>query len=133
MTSADTLSEELRSAISELEATFGAGNMTVVSAIGGVWVEIAGIDLGPRWNPRATWLAFHVASTYPYADIYPLFIDSACELAGGGLPPAVSANATIPTRERVCLQISRKSNRWDPARDTAAAKVIKVIDWLRSS
>jgi hypothetical protein len=33
-------------------------------------------------------------------------------------------------RERQVTQISRRSNRWDPAVDTAAAKLAKVLQWL---
>lgn len=126
------LSAELRSAVDELRATFGPKNVAVTPAASGVWVELANVDLGTRWSPATTWLGFHIASTYPYADIYPMFVDATCRLADGGLPPAVSENATIPARAERCLQISRRSNRWDPARDTAAAKAIKVIQWLRT-
>lgn len=132
MIDGDTSTEEIRLAIRELEATFGTTSVAVVPDAGGVWVRVDGIDLGPGWRPGVTSLSFHIATTYPYADIYPLFIDGACELAVGGLPPAVSTNATIPICDGPCLQVSRKSNRWDPTRDTAAAKAIKVIDWLRS-
>jgi hypothetical protein len=132
VTAGQTLSEELRHAIQELRETFGTANVVVCPDPGGVWVRVDGIDLGSRWRSGATWLAFHIASTYPYADIYPLFIDGTCELADGGLPPAVTANATVPIVDGTCVQVSRKSNRWDPTRDTAVAKAIKVIDWLRS-
>ena len=28
--------------------------------------------------------------------------------------------------------VSRKSNRWNPAQDTAALKLAKVLDWIRT-
>ena len=33
---------------------------------------------------------------------------------------------------RLALQVSRRSNRWSPALDTAAAKLLKVLEWVRS-
>lgn len=133
MTDTTALPTEAARAVDELVATFGEDRVTLTPDAGGVWIEISEIDLGDRWTPGTTWLGFHIASTYPYADIYPHFIDGACSLTAGGLPPAVSSDATIPTRGEPCLQISRKSNRWDPTRDTAAIKALKVIDWLRAS
>lgn len=127
-----SLSPELVGATDELRATFPNSNVTVTpDEQGGAWIRIDPIDLGARWEPTKTWLAFHLAATYPYADIYPLFIAHDCHLVdGGGLPPALSTGASMPNREGTCLQVSRKSHRWDPTRDTAAIKALKVCDWL---
>ncbi|MBL8776060.1 MAG: hypothetical protein JNK12_09020 [Acidimicrobiales bacterium] len=133
MSGATTLSPEIAGAIDEIKATFGDNCVAVTPDTAGAWVEIDSIDLGSKWAPGSTWLAFHIASTYPYADVYPLFIDATCALTTGGLPPAVTAGAVVPIREGPCLQVSRKSNRWDPTRDTATGKALKVIDWLRSA
>lgn len=134
MSSQRTLSVELGRAISELEATFPDASIEVTAdERGGAWVTVPEIHLGPRWDPPTTWMAFHLAPNYPYADVYPLFMDGACRLASdGSLPAAVTANASTPTHEEPCLQVSRRSNHWDPLRDTAAIKVIKVRDWLAS-
>jgi hypothetical protein len=127
-----TLSPELVGAADELRATFPDATVTLTTDDqGGAWIVIDPIDLGERWEPIRSWLGFHVAATYPYADIYPHFIPESCRLAdGGGLPPAVSTGASMPGLEGTCLQISRKSHRWDPTRDTAAIKALKVSDWL---
>lgn len=133
MTDTTDLPGQLAQAVDELVATFSETRVVVTPDPGGVWVEISEVALGGRWTPGSTWLGFHIASTYPYADVYPHFIDGSCLLATGGLPQAVSPNASFPPRNEPCLQISRRSNRWDPARDSAAIKALKVIDWLRAS
>jgi hypothetical protein len=130
---AAALTEEVATAVHEIERAFPAATVTVgPDADGGAWVTVDQVDLGDRWAPRSTWLGFHIASTYPYADVYPHFLDASVRLAeGGALPQAVTENATFPGRAERCLQVSRRSNRWDPTKDTAASKAAKVIEWLR--
>lgn len=133
MTSTGILTAEVANAIDELTETFGELVTATPDADGGAWVVIEGISLGQGWNLSSTWLGFHIATTYPYADVYPHFIDAGCALADNcGLPAAVSSGGQFPGRTGACIQISRKSNRWDPTRDTATLKALKVIDWLRS-
>ena len=100
---------------------------------GGAWVVIAGIDLGPRWNDGPHSIGFHIAATCPYADVYPHFLDPGTRLADGTLPPAVSPGTTFHTDGRPGVQVSRRSNRWNPAIDTPANKTAKVIAWLRAA
>jgi hypothetical protein len=133
VTAALTIAVEVAKAIDELTASFDAPPRVMADRDGGAWVVLDGVDLGSRWSPRTTWLGFHIASTYPYADVYPHFIDAGCKLAATGiLPAAVTPGAQMPG-QGACLQISRRSNRWDPTRDSAALKALKVIAWLRSS
>jgi hypothetical protein len=35
-------------------------------------------------------------------------------------------------RDRPALQLSRRSNRWSAATDTAVLKAVKVLTWLAS-
>lgn len=129
---AASLSSELRDAVDELRATFPDADVRAVpDGSGGCWIIIDTVEIGVRWDPAKTWIGFHLAANYPYADVYPLFIDAACRLVeSGGLPEAVTAGAAMPGVEGQCLQVSRKSNRWNPIRDTAAQKLLNVIDWL---
>ena len=103
------------------------------------------VELGPRYTPSATWLKFQVTFQYPAADVYPLFIPPDVVRAdaapnngapGNGTPLGEGTMlnqyadgpgaAPIPT-----IQLSRRSNRLNPATDTAALKVEKVLSWLR--
>lgn len=135
MTGSVALSPQLCGAIEELEATFPEAEARVTAdGDGGAWIVIDPVDLGDHWTPRETWVGFHLAANYPYADVYPLFISPDCRLSDGrGLPLAVSTGASIPVQTGTCCQVSRRSNRWNPTRDTVTIKVIKVCAWLAAS
>jgi hypothetical protein len=130
---AAALTDEVAAAVHDIGRAFPAATVTLnPDADGGAWVTVDPVVLGDRWAPTTTWLGFHIASTYPYADVYPHFLDASVRLAdGGGLPQAVTENATFPGRAERCLQVSRRSNGWDPTKDSAANKAMKVIAWLR--
>lgn len=133
MTGTVSLAAEVGQAVEELRSTFGHTSVAVTpDSDGGAWVVIDDVELGAAWTQQRSWLAFHIAATYPYADVYPHFIDAGCELAAGGLPEAITPGASFPEYQGTCLQISRKSNRWNPLTDTAATKALKVIEWVRS-
>ena len=44
----------------------------------------------------------------------------------------MAPNIAMPGFELPAIQISRRSNRWNPDRDTAALKLARVLDWIRS-
>lgn len=119
-------------AVAEIGATFPDSTVATVEDGGGVWVVIDPVDIGPSWTPRLTTLGFHVANTYPYADVYPHFVGAdVCRADGGGHIEAVTPNGSFNGQPAV--QVSRRSNRWNPANDTAALKARRVLDWLRES
>jgi len=75
-------------------------------------------------------VGFLISFQYPRADVYPHFIDgSVSRKDGAALGQGFSATTW---QDRKALQISRRSNRLDPTIDTAALKLQKVLDWLRS-
>jgi hypothetical protein len=49
---------------------------------------------------------------------------------GGALPAHISAGHTW--QKKNALQVSRKSNHWNAATDTAVTKLVKVLAWLRT-
>lgn len=121
-------------AVEEVEASFPDCTVTSTpDGSGGAWVDIAGVDLGDRWNEGPHTLSFHIAASCPYADVYPLFLDERARLTDGTLPTAVSPGVTCHTDSRTAVQVSRRSNRWDPMMDTPANKVAKVLAWLRAA
>ena len=96
---------------------------------GGAYVTVTGIDIGPKYEPNTTWCSFHITFQYPRADVYPHFIapnilrtDRCAHGQGIG---------STTWREKPVLQLSRRSNRWDAATDTAALKLAKVMEWFR--
>lgn len=102
---------------------------TVSDGVGGVFVTIDDIDLGPNYTPNLTWLGFHINSAYPHSDVYPHYIGRVTRLDQQAHGVAVQP---VDWRGRPALQLSRRSNRWNSARDTAALKAEKVITWFRA-
>lgn len=109
---------------------------------GGAYVVIDPVDLGDGYEPRCSWLGFHISWPYPDADVYPLFIDAAVRYVGegptpnahvdGALPQAMTRGASMPGLGTPAIQISRRSNRRDIATDSAARKVLRVLEFLRT-
>lgn len=98
---------------------------------GGAYVIVYGVDFGERYVPATSWIGFLIPFTYPRADCYPHFLDAAVRRAGGA-PLGEAITGPVAWHGRQALQVSRRSNRWDPAADTAAGKLHKVLDWVRS-
>lgn len=98
---------------------------------GGAWVVVEDLPLGPAFAPDVTWIGFAISALYPRADVYPHY---ACpELAysdGRPLTTPLNPAQIMPGFERPAVMISRRSNRWDPVRDTAALKLHRVLRWF---
>lgn len=96
---------------------------------GGVVVIVEDVPAGEPYVEESTWLGFQINSAYPMADIYPHFVGRLHRKDGTGHGEGFSETTW---RDRPALQLSRRSNRWNPATDTAALKAMKVLTWLAS-
>lgn len=99
---------------------------------GGAYVVVHGLDIGDRYAQGESWLGFHISNLYPAADVYPHYVrpDMSCR---DGQALGTGFAATVWTfRNQPVTQLSRRSNRWDPRRDSAAMKALKVLHWLRN-
>ena len=96
---------------------------------GGAIVTMDPIDLGSSYLPQQTWVRFVIGFQYPYADVYPLFIRHDVVRADG--QPHGRGITETSFEDEPVLQLSRSSKHRDPAIDTAALKVTKVIQWLK--
>jgi hypothetical protein len=123
---------EVQTAVEEIRQTFAGHRVDVEEeSQGGAYVIVHDLVVGERYTPTTSWFGFLITFQYPRADVYPHFMDGAlCRMDGKSHPTGISG----PTQwqSRSVLQISRKSNRWNPAVDTAAAKLLKVLDWVKS-
>jgi hypothetical protein len=119
-------------AIAEIERCLAPATVTVRDDDeGGAWVIVDDVPLGGPWAEPKTWIGFRITYTYPYSDVYPHFVRRDLTRADGTAPMGEAmAHATFEGRE--AIQISRASNKRDPARETAALKLQKVLTWLRS-
>ena len=94
---------------------------------GGAFVTVDNIPIGDRYSPSATWLGFQINAAYPASDVYPHFCGPLTRSDGNAHGPGISP---ATWRDRPALQLSRRSNRWNPAIDNAVLKAEKVITWL---
>ncbi len=119
-------------AIDEIRATFDGAVVTVKEdGEGGTYVRIDPVDPGIPYAQRQTWIGFRVTAQYPYADIYPLFVRPDLSRANGqALGEGMASGNSFDGQPAV--QISRRSNQLNPATDTAALKVLKVLRWMAS-
>ena len=119
-------------AIEEIHATFDTAVVTSrPDGEGGAYVRVDPVDPGPPYAQRATWIAFRVTAQYPYADVYPLFVRPDLGRVDGrplgdGMTPVTDFDG------QPAIQVSRRSNHLNPATDSAALKVLKVLAWMAS-
>jgi hypothetical protein len=102
---------------------------------GGAFVRVREIDLGPKYTPQKVWVGFQIVFQYPFADVYPHYFPSELRRAdGNGLGEAFHTGNTFirPTGSETAVMVSRRSNKRDPATETASIKLAKVIEWIRS-
>lgn len=125
------MTPEVSRAIEQLKAAFPASTVSARDlGDGGASVAIDGVDPGEPFTQRETWMCFVIGFQYPYADIYPLFVrPDLSRVDGAPLGDGITLGSF---EERSAIQLSRRSNRLDPGTDTAALKVVKVLEWLRS-
>lgn len=121
---------EVLQAIEELKRQFeGAAITAVDDGTGGAYVIVESVVIGPRYRPETTWIGGHITAQYPYADIYPMFIDAGVvRVDGVSFSAPVTPNANF--QGRPALQVSRRNNAISAAPQTAVAKILKIIDFL---
>lgn len=97
---------------------------------GGAYVILEDVPLGSPYSQSTTWVGFRITFQYPYSDVYPHFVRGDLSRADGkGLGEATSASTF---ENRAAIQVSRRSNKLNPAVDTALLKLLKVLQWLKS-
>lgn len=127
---------EIQKAIEEIRAAFPGVVLDVEpDPEGGAFVTANDFALGERFEPEHSWCGFRITFQYPFADIYPHYFAANLRRKNGQpLGEAFHANHhwQHPSRTDAATMVSRRSNRRDPAMETAALKLAKVLDWIRS-
>ena len=129
------MTAEVEAAIEEIRLAFDGHAVDVLAeAQGGAHVIVEDLELGPAFTPSTSWVGFTIDYLYPRSDVYPHFVRPDLARADGSpLPsPPLNAGQRMPGFERPAIMISRRSNRRDPARDTAALKLLRVVQWFRA-
>lgn len=97
---------------------------------GGAFVTVQDVPLGPPYTQEKIWVGFQITFQYPYADVYPHFTCAELTRTDGRSLGEGIGNANW--RSRPATQLSRRSNKLNPSTDTAALKLLKVMQWLRT-
>ena len=121
---------DVATAIEELKRAFPSSVVTTnEDGQGGAYVFVETMDIGTRFVPSTTWMGGHITALYPYADIYPVFIDAAVSRADGrGFDPPITHGHNFAGRS--AIQISRVNNQIQNCPQTAVAKFVKILDFL---
>ncbi|HEY6735742.1 MAG TPA: hypothetical protein VI256_18440, partial [Roseiarcus sp.] len=113
-----------------LKRAFPAANLAVEEdGEGGARFILSDMAIGDRYVPAATWLGAHIPALYPYADIYPVFMDAGVRRADGvAFVPPITPNASFMGRP--AIQISRRNNLAQQHAQTALGKILKILKFL---
>ena len=124
------MKQDIADAIEELKRAFPSSAVTIKEdGQGGAYVFVENVDIGARFVPSHTWMGGHITALYPYADIYPVFIDASVSRVGGrrfDAPITYGHNFA----GRPAIQISRVNNQVQNCPQTAVAKFMKILDFL---
>ena len=125
------VTQEVRMAVAEIAAVYPHVSPKP-DGDGGAHVVVEGIKLAAIYRQRETWVGFHITYAYPQADVYPHFVrGDLCRVDGAALGEGTSTGHSFG--DRAAVQLSRRSNRLNPAVDTALLKLQKVLKWLNRS
>ena len=124
------MNDLVKQAIKEIENVFPSCKVRP-DGDGGAYVIVEDVPLSDTYNQDSTWIGFRVTRPYPYTDVYPHFVrNDLSRKDNQPLGPAAQYNQLFEGRK--AIQISRRSNRLNPATDTALLKLQKVIEWLNN-
>jgi hypothetical protein len=125
------MTPEVVAAIEEIRSDFKAATVEAhEDGSGGAYVIVDPVDPGSQYVQRETWIGFQITYQYPVADCYPHFVrPDLARLDGEPLGEAMTVTQ-FGFDQRPAVQISRRTNRLNPATDTALLKLWKVLDWL---
>lgn len=127
-----TITPIVEKAIGEIRSSFPDCQVDVEpDGSGGAYVTVRDLHLGPPYGQEKIWVSFQITFQYPYADVYPHFTcPDLSRTDGQALGEGIGAGASC--RGQPATQLSRRSNKLNPALDTAALKLLKVMQWLRT-
>jgi hypothetical protein len=134
------MTADVEAATEEIRFAFPEAMVTAVAdPDGGAFVTVDSVDPGELYSPRETWVKFHITFQYPFSDVYPHFVRPDLRRTdrpdiSDGQPPLGEATSmgSFAGDGKPAIQLSRRSNRLNPATDTVALKLAKVLEWLRS-
>jgi hypothetical protein len=128
VTSPVTLTPGAHGGLTVVRAQFPDATIDAIpDGAGGEFVVVDPVTVGLAYTTTTTWMGFHINSAYPASDVYPHYIGALSRVDGLPLDGAFQPHTW---QGRAGLQVSRRSNRWNPAVDNAALKAEKVRRWI---
>lgn len=119
-------------AIEEIRSTFADCQVeSCADGSGGGFVTVRNVPLAPPYAQADTWFGFQITFQYPYADVYPHFVRPDLSRKNGK-PLGEGFSVPAQFRGQPAVQISRRSNKLNPAIDTASLKLLKVLQWMKT-
>jgi hypothetical protein len=126
------MTPDVEVAVAEIHEAFSGHRVEVEpEGQGGAYVVVHDLPLGDQYVPSTSWMGFLIGFQYPYSDCYPHFVAGTLRRADGR-PLGEGFSGLMEWRNRSAIQVSRRSNRLNPATDTALLKLLKVLEWIRS-
>lgn len=129
------MTPEVETAVEEIRQCYDGHKVEVApEAQGGAYVIVHDLLLGERYTPSTSWVGFLIDFQYPNSYVYPHFIDADVKRTDKQpLGESFSGPTQWPGQpDKQALQVSRRSYHWNPAFDTAANKLEKVLEWIRT-
>lgn len=127
------MTPEVAEAVQEIKDAFPNGAVEAhEDGSGGAFVIVDPVEPGTSFSPDETWIGFHISFQYPVADCYPHFVRPDLSRKDGAPLGEAMSIGSFSFDGRPAIQLSRRSNRLNPATDTAEIKLWKVLEWLRS-
>lgn len=128
------LTPDVDLAVDEIRATFEDATVTVEeTGDGGAWIAVEPVPLGAQFSQESTDVHFQVTFQYPSADVYPHFVRAdLSRVDGSPLGPAFQPVQWGP-HTLAGVQVSRATRQIDPTVDTAALKLLKVMEFINQS
>jgi len=116
--------------IAQVEETFGERDVSQTEmADGSIWLDVAGVDLGPGWSPRTTTLSVKLAPTFPDSAPYPWYVPAGTARIDGTALDRLSGPIELDGRSLLQLSLNAP---WSPD-SSLADRMVAVVRWLRSA
>jgi hypothetical protein len=125
----------VQTGIGEIKAAFASHTVDVdPDGEGGAFVRVNDLPFDETSPTTSGWVAFRLTFAYPHADIYPHYLPSGL-LRRDGTPlgdPFRHKEMKLGRFTGPSIELSRRSKDWNPGRDTAAIKLAKILDFIRT-
>jgi hypothetical protein len=126
------MTSQVEAAVAEIRASYGEEKVDMMPLDdGGARVIVRDLFLSDTYDPNVTWVGFIISFQYPYADVYPHYLDAKVKRRDGA-PLGERFSGTTTWQDRECIQVSQSSKQLDATVDTADLKLAKVLDFIRT-